>query len=86
MGFGLNAGSQSVGAERDGNIVIGGYDKSSIDGYFTNYSMGDEFQTQRVCSNQVIIESLKLRRPGMDDVDISSEGHPIPACVEPCKF
>jgi hypothetical protein len=37
VGFGLNVGSQSVGYERDGNIVIGGYDKPSIDGYSINY-------------------------------------------------
>jgi hypothetical protein len=86
MGFGLNVGSQSVALPRDGNLVIGGYDKSSIDGYFANYSMEEVFQTKRVCSNQVVIESLKLRRPGLDDVDISSEGHPIPACIEPCGF
>ena len=86
MGFGLNVGSQSVALPRDGHLVIGGYDKSSVDGYFANYSMEEVFQTRRVCSNQVVIESLKLRRPGLDDVNISSEDHPIPACIEPCGF
>ena len=48
MGLGLNVGSQSVGFERDGNIVIGVSDKSSIEGYSINYSIGKEFQAQRV--------------------------------------
>lgn len=44
MGFGFNVESQSVEFKRDGNIVIKGYDKSSIEDYSINYSIGKSFR------------------------------------------
>jgi hypothetical protein len=81
-GFGLNAGSQSVLNPRSGSLVIGGYDQASINGIFTNYSV-TYHSIGRVCPFQVNIEKLVLRRPGVKDIELSSEGSEIPACIEP---
>jgi len=86
-GFGLNAGSQSVLAPRDGSLVLGGYDLASVATEFTNYTIGGETANKRDCPFQVTISSLILRFPitggPPSDVEIISPGEYIPACIEP---
>lgn len=84
--FGLNAGSRSLAHPRDGSLILGGYDRASISGPFTeypmNYELNDEF-AMRVCPLQVQIRRLFLRPAGGDDIPLSDEASPIPACIEP---
>jgi hypothetical protein len=82
--FGLFAGSQSVLRPRNGHLVIGGYDAAMIAGPFRNFSMSNTtLAGNRVCSLQVVVEQLTLRRKGLPDVDLLSEGNLMPSCVEP---
>jgi len=82
--FGLLAGSQSVQRPRNGHLVIGGYDAAMIAGPFRNFSMSNTtLAGNRVCSLQVVVEQLTLRRKGQPDIDLLSEGNLMPSCVEP---
>jgi hypothetical protein len=83
--FGLFAGSQSILGPRDGHIVFGGFDAALIDGPFTNYSMSNTTTAgSRVCSLEVVVKQLTLRRPGVaNDVQLLSEGILMPSCIEP---
>jgi hypothetical protein len=85
MSFGLFAGSQSISRPRDGHIVFGGFDAALIDGPFTNYSMNNTTTAgNRVCSLEIVVEQLTLRRPGVaNDVQLLSEGIIMPSCIEP---
>jgi hypothetical protein len=86
-GFGLGAGSQSVANPRDGKLVLGGYDQASINGPFSNFSIGDTSASEEVCLLQVTITQLTLRFPlsegSFSDFNITEAGIDIPACVEP---
>jgi hypothetical protein len=85
MSFGLFAGSQSISQPRDGHIVFGGFDVALIDGPFNNYSMSNTtIAGNRVCSLEIIVQQLTLRRPGVaDDVQLLGEGTLMPSCIEP---
>lgn len=85
-GFGLNAGSQSLDHPRDGSLTLGGYDLASVSGPFTEYPMNYEVKKEdakRTCPLQVEIRRLLLRPAGRDDIPLSDEAWPIPACIEP---
>jgi hypothetical protein len=85
LSFGLFAGSQSVSKPRDGHIVFGGYDNALVNGQFSNYSMSNTTLVgSRVCSLEVIVTKLTLRRPGVTtDVQLLSDGNLMPSCIEP---
>jgi hypothetical protein len=85
LSFGLFAGSQSISTPRDGHIVFGGYDAALINGPFNNYSMSNTtLAGSRVCSLEVIVTQLTLRRPGVTtDVQLLSDGTLMPSCIEP---
>ena len=84
MCFGLFAGSQSISRPRDGHIVFGGYDASLVYGPFNNYSTSNTtLAGSRVCSLEIIVEQLTLRRPGIADVQLLGEGTLMPSCIEP---
>ncbi|KIN02425.1 hypothetical protein OIDMADRAFT_122224 [Oidiodendron maius Zn] len=86
-GFGFNAGSQSVTNPRDGGLVLGGYDLASIDGAFSTFPVATTADAgQRECPFQITITMLVLRFPlaeGFTDVNLTSPGILIPACIEP---
>jgi hypothetical protein len=85
-GFGLNAGSQSVANPRNGGLVLGGYDLSSIDGAFFNSSITAAGSSDRECPLQETITLLAIRFPlteGFSDVTLISAGVDVPACIEP---
>lgn len=87
-GFGLNAGSQSVEHPRDGGLVLGGYDRGSITGSWTEYPITTAASNSgRQCPLYVEITSLVIRFPqevGHTEEILSSDGQLIPACIEPC--
>jgi hypothetical protein len=83
-GFGLLAGSQSVSNPRDGHLILGGYDAASLAGPFHTYPMSNTTHAgSRVCSLQVEVETLILRRPNKPDVDLVTGGTPMYSCIEP---
>jgi hypothetical protein len=83
-GFGLLAGSQSVSNPRDGHLILGGYDAASLAGPFHTYPMSNTTHAgSHVCSLQVEVETLILRRPKNDDVYHVTGGTPMYSCIEP---
>jgi hypothetical protein len=83
MSFGLLAGSQSITQPRDGHIAFGGFDASSVDGPFTNYSMTNTTVTgDRPCSLAVNVIGLTLRLPDGNEVELISN-EIMPSCIEP---
>jgi hypothetical protein len=84
LSFGLFAGSQSISRPRNGHVVFGGYDAAYIDGSFHNYSMTNTTEEgSRVCSLEIVVQQISLRRPGVThDVQILS-GENMPSCIEP---
>jgi hypothetical protein len=85
LSFGLFAGSQSISTPRDGHIVFGGYDAALINGPFNNYSMSNTTLVgSKVCSLEVIVTQLTLRRPGVTtDVQLLSDKTLMSSCIEP---
>ncbi|TPX15876.1 uncharacterized protein E0L32_000210 [Thyridium curvatum] len=82
--FGLNAGSTSVSAPRDGGIVFGDYDAGVAEGTFVQYPMTySQILNDRVCPLQVTIKQLSLRQPGMPDNKLFGAEWPLQACIEP---
>ncbi|KAH8901635.1 hypothetical protein GQ53DRAFT_851595 [Thozetella sp. PMI_491] len=59
--WGLNSGSRSYLYPRAGSLVLGGYDESSLDGPFYNYSVAspDKLKDRR-CPLQVTITNIQL--------------------------
>ena len=85
-GFGLDVGSQSVSNPRNGAIIAGGYDLARVNGAFTNFSITGTDISERNCPLELIITELVLRFPtteGFTDVNLTSSGVIIPACLEP---
>ncbi|CAO2657867.1 Nn.00g071270.m01.CDS01 [Neocucurbitaria sp. VM-36] len=84
LGFGLNAGSQSIEAPREGSLVLGGYDGSSVRGTFTNYPMDyPDTLARRYCPLQVQIQGLQLLLDGREPIQLIGEGDEHAACIEP---
>jgi hypothetical protein len=63
LGFGLNAGSQSVAAPRPGNLVVDGYDATSIRGVWHNYSINHNTPDpgSRICPLQVTVQEMTVK-------------------------
>jgi hypothetical protein len=85
LGFGLNAGSQSIQNPRDGSLVLGGYDAASVASSFYSYPMNySDTLAGRHCPLQVYIESLQLLLEGVQEpVELLGEGDGHRACIEP---
>jgi hypothetical protein len=85
LGFGLNAGSQSIQNPRDGSLVLGGFDAASVASSFYSYPMNYSYTLAgRHCPLQVYIESLQLLLDGVEEpVELLGEGDRHRACIEP---
>jgi hypothetical protein len=85
LGFGLNAGSQSMQKPRDGSLVLGGFDAASVASSFYSYPMNySDTLVGRHCPLQVYIESLQLLLDGVETpVELLGEGDGHRACIEP---
>jgi hypothetical protein len=84
LGFGLNAGSQSVRNPRDGNLVLGGYDAASITSTFHDYPMNySDTLAGRYCPLQVRIQGLQLLVDGRSPMQLIGDGDGHLACIEP---
>jgi hypothetical protein len=84
LGFGLNAGSQSIANPRDGSLVLGGYDSASIASHFHEYPMNySTTLAGRYCPLQVRIQGLQLLLKGRDPIQLIGDGDGHLACIEP---
>jgi hypothetical protein len=81
--WGLNAGSQSQFHPRPGNLVLGGFDKASILGAFTEYKIEDAILGNRTCPLQVLIRSMSLQFGDGNTSSLVTTDQPLPACIEP---
>jgi hypothetical protein len=63
LGFGLDVGSQSVAAPRFGNLVVDGYDSSSIGGAWHNYTINSNTPNSddRICPLQVQVKEMTVK-------------------------
>ncbi|KAH9210652.1 hypothetical protein DL95DRAFT_307602, partial [Leptodontidium sp. 2 PMI_412] len=82
--FSYMAGSQSPTNPRDGHLIVGGYDKSSVAGTFSKDFpiYGPINQGERGCALHVTIDQLTLTLPGQSDIPMIS-GSLMGACIEP---
>ena len=84
IGFGLNAGSQSIRNPRDGNLVLGGYDSASITSSFHEYPMNySDTLAGRHCPLQIHIQGLQLLMEGRAPIQLLGDGDGHLACIEP---
>jgi hypothetical protein len=84
--WGLNPGSQSILYPRDRNLVLGGYDDSSVKGNFVDYNINypvAEGSGGHDCSIQVTVESMILRPAGGSHITLSDSSDPFLCCIEP---
>lgn len=87
--WGLNSGSQSYLFPRDGSLVLGGYDESSVDGPFFNFTIAKpNLLNGRPCPLQISITDMTLKvSNGNGSVtqtkDFFSNANKLPACIEP---
>ncbi|KAM5354733.1 hypothetical protein ACJ41O_001380 [Fusarium nematophilum] len=86
--WGLDSGSQSFEAPRNGSLVLGGYDASSFDGgWFTYPIPKSNMVTKRTCPLKVEITQLSLNWTSGEgknhDEPLASPGDPLTACIEP---
>lgn len=82
--WGLDSGSQSLLYPRQGNLVFGGYDDSSVLGPFTTYPMNYDIRlNERVCPLQVQVQSMALRLSDTYEISIFQNSQVLTACIEP---
>ena len=87
--WGLNAGSRSYSLPRDGSLVLGGYDESSVDGPFYNYSIATpNLLNNRPCPLQVAVTGMTLHvSNGSGSLtrtnDFLSQANALRVCIEP---
>jgi len=87
--WGLNAGSQSYLFPRDGSLVMGGYDESSVDGPFFNYSIAKpNLLNNRPCPLQIRITGMTFNVSNGNGSaplsnDFVSDANSLPVCIEP---
>jgi hypothetical protein len=86
--WGLDAGSQSFTAPRNGSLILGGYDAASFnEGWFTYNIPTSNLVRERSCPLQVEITEMAftVRTEGKKSTTKTSAsgGHPFTACIEP---
>ncbi|SCO78464.1 uncharacterized protein FRV6_02677 [Fusarium oxysporum] len=86
--WGLDAGSQSFTAPRNGSLVLGGYDASSIgEGWFSYEIPKSNLVRERSCPLQVQITQMELDvQVGQNKIPVErpvTGGSPLAACIEP---
>ncbi|KAF4946627.1 hypothetical protein FSARC_14145 [Fusarium sarcochroum] len=86
--WGLDAGSQSFTAPRNGSLVLGGYDASSFEGGWFSYDIPkSNLVRERSCPLQVQITEIQLTAQiGRNKPSVEwpvAGGLPLIACIEP---
>jgi len=87
--WGLNSGSQSYLLPRDGSLVLGGFDESSVHGPFFNYSIAKpNMLNNRPCPLQVHVTGMTLKISDGNGTtpiirDFYSAANKLSVCLEP---
>lgn len=86
--WGLDSGSQSVAAPRNGSLVLGGYDASSFDGGWTTFPISrSNLVRKRHCPLQVLITEMTFTVQVGDSKEQTetpvSGSNALIACIEP---
>jgi hypothetical protein len=78
----IDAGSQSINASREGEVVIGGYNRARTDGSFAWTNISD-MHGPRPCPLRTKITAMKLTFQDGSSQLLMSNGETTEACVEP---
>ncbi|KAF4634073.1 hypothetical protein G7Y89_g4042 [Cudoniella acicularis] len=82
--FGLFYGSRSVAYPTDGELVIGGYNPSRVNGSFTNFTM--QSYLDQPCALQVLLKDVVVSNANGSTTSIMPEaGTRVPACINPVE-
>ncbi|KFX96148.1 hypothetical protein O988_05436 [Pseudogymnoascus sp. VKM F-3808] len=85
--WGLNSGSQSVLYPREGSLVLGGYDESSLSGPFFEYDIAEpNLLNHRPCPLQILVSKLTLNIDDADQngsYDLIDAASKLTFCIEP---
>lgn len=86
--WGLDSGSQSSAAPRNGSLVLGGYDASKLDGGWITFPIPESnLVRKRSCPLQVSITEMSftvhVSRDGTKTKTPVKGDNPLVACIEP---
>jgi len=85
--WGLNSGSQSHVSPRRGSLVLGGYDKSSIEGPTYDYPIAKpNLVNNRPCPLQVYVTRMNIHVQNgnkTDQKEIVTAANKVKVCIEP---
>ena len=82
---GLYYGSRSQSEGVDGELIVGGFDRSRVAGPWSNYTMSDQFLGPSVCPLQVLIRDITLNNANGSFPLLGDSRSMIPACVDPLQ-
>ncbi|KAK0729628.1 hypothetical protein B0H67DRAFT_3482 [Lasiosphaeris hirsuta] len=85
--WGLNSGSQSYSSPRDGSLVLGGYDSSSLAGPFFDYDITTTKPVEnRFCPLQILVTGLTMNVQTANSTisrTLVDRSNKLDACIEP---
>lgn len=79
--MGLYFGSRSLNCSEDGEMTIGGWDASRVDGSFVNYSM-NSMPMNATCPLRVRVTGITLQND-VGSHPLITDGEAVSACVDP---
>jgi len=78
----LDSGSLSLVKPRNGELVVGGYNKARVDGSF-RWSNISDMSGDRPCPLRTTIKDIKVQLPDGTTYPLKSSAEDITACIEP---
>lgn len=78
----LDSGSVSLVKPRNGELVIGGYNKARLDGSF-RWSNVSKMSGDRPCPLRTVIKDMSVLLPNGTSFPLKSSAEDITACIEP---
>jgi hypothetical protein len=78
----LDSGSLSLVKPRNGELVIGGYNKGRLDGSF-RWSNISDMSGDRPCPLRTVIKDIRVLLPNGTEFPLKSSAEDITACIEP---
>src|ERR1700761_650432 len=85
--IGLYYGSESMNNPADGELVIGGYNSSRVNGNFSSFPIGQANETDIACPLQVLLQDmLVINDTGYSRSLFSDPAARIAACIDPQQY
>jgi hypothetical protein len=81
----LDVGSQSAAQPRDGELVIGGYNKGRKDGNFVWHNVSD-MSGDRPCPLRTTIKEMNIIMEDGGEKPMLSSSKAVEVCIEPCEY